>query len=53
MQRLITLGVDPARVEARVATLTDSELRELSAQFDQLPAGGDFLALIGVVISSF
>ncbi len=48
-ERLITLGVDPARVEARVATLTDSELRELSAQFDQLPAGGDFLALIGVV----
>lgn len=48
-ERLLALGVDPARVEARVATLTDSELRDLASQIDQLPAGGDFLALIGVV----
>lgn len=47
--RLVAMGVDPVRVEARLATLTDSELRDLSTQFEQLPAGGDFLALIGVV----
>jgi hypothetical protein len=47
--RLVAMGVDPARVEARLATLTDSELRDLSTQFEQLPAGGDVLALIGVV----
>ena len=47
--RLVAMGVDPVRVEARLATLTDSELRDLSTQFEQLPAGGDVLALIGVV----
>ena len=48
-ERLVALGVDPAGVQARVATLTDSELRDLAGQIDQLPAGGDVLALIGVV----
>lgn len=48
-ERLVAMGVDPARVESRLATLTDSELRELSTQFDQLPAGGDILAVIGIV----
>jgi hypothetical protein len=47
--RLLAMGVDPTRIESRLATLTDSELRDLSAQFEQLPAGGDILALIGVV----
>ncbi|HZF27080.1 MAG TPA: PA2779 family protein [Steroidobacteraceae bacterium] len=47
--RMVALGVDPARVESRLSTMTDAELRELSTQFDQLPAGGDILALIGVV----
>ena len=47
--RLVAMGVDPARIEARLATLTDSELRDLSTQFEQLPAGGDILAVIGVV----
>jgi len=48
-ERLVAMGVDPARIESRLANLTDSQLREMSAQFEQLPAGGDFLALIGVV----
>ena len=47
--RLVAMGVDPARIEARLSTLTDSELRDLSTQFEQLPAGGDILAVIGVV----
>lgn len=47
--RLVAMGVDPARIEARLNTLTDSELRDLSTQFEQLPAGGDILAVIGVV----
>jgi len=46
---LVTMGVDPARIEARLNTLTNSELRDLSTQFEQLPAGGDILAVIGVV----
>ena len=47
--QLVAMGVDPARIEARLDTLTDSELRDLSTQFEQLPAGGDILAVIGVV----
>jgi Family of unknown function (DUF6627) len=47
--RLVAMGVDPAGVEARLGSLTDSELRDLSTQFEQLPAGGDFLAVIGIV----
>ena len=47
--RLVAMGVDPARIESRLNTLTDSELRDLSTQFEQLPAGGDILAVIGVV----
>ena len=44
------LGVDPAQVDARVAALTDAELRQLSTQLADLPAGADsVLAVIGVV----
>jgi hypothetical protein len=43
------LGVDPAQVDARVAALTDAELRQLSTQMADLPAGADALAVIGVV----
>jgi hypothetical protein len=47
--RLAALGVDPADVDARVARLTDSELRTLADRMDQMPAGGDALAVIGIV----
>jgi hypothetical protein len=43
------LGVDPAQVDARLAALTDAELRQLSTQMADLPAGADALAVIGVV----
>ncbi len=43
------LGVDPATVDARVARLTDSELRSLADRMEQMPAGGDALAVIGIV----
>ena len=43
------LGVDQTLIEARVAALTDPELRTLADRMDQLPAGGDFLAVIGIV----
>jgi hypothetical protein len=47
--RLVTLGVEPAQVEGRLAALTDAELATLAQRFDQAPAGGDALALIGIV----
>jgi hypothetical protein len=43
------MGVDPSAVDARVARLTDSELRSLADRMEQMPAGGDALAVIGIV----
>jgi hypothetical protein len=47
--KFVELGVNPTQVEARLAALTDSELRTLAQRMDQLPAGGDALAIIGLV----
>jgi len=47
--QMVALGVDPTTVDARVARLTDSELRSLAERMDQMPAGGDALAVIGIV----
>jgi hypothetical protein len=44
-----TLGVDPAQIETRVAAMTDAELRSLAGQMQDLPAGSDALAVIGIV----
>jgi len=48
-QAMLQLGVDPADAEARIASLSDAELLQLEGQLDRLPAGGDALAVIGVV----
>lgn len=40
-QRLVSLGVDPAQVQARVDALTDDEANRLAKQMDEMPAGGD------------
>jgi hypothetical protein len=48
-EQMTALGVDPAAVEARIARLTDPELRTLAERMEQLPAGGDALAVIGIV----
>ena len=47
--QLLAHGVDPSQVEARVAALTDGELRALAGKVSEAPAGGDALAVIGVV----
>ena len=47
--QLQAMGVDPAAVEARIARLTDSELQSLADRMQHLPAGGDALAVIGIV----
>ena len=47
---LASLGVEPAQVDARLAALTDSELRSMAERIQTMPAGGDgVLAVIGVV----
>src|SRR5688572_22155426 len=48
-ERMQQLGVQPADVEARLASLTDAELASFAERLDQAPAGGDALAVIGAV----
>jgi uncharacterized membrane protein (Fun14 family) len=42
-------GVDPAAASARVAELTDRELQTLATDLESLPAGGNALAVVGIV----
>jgi len=48
-QAMLRLGADPLEADARVASLSDAELMRLQGQLDRLPAGGDALAVVGVV----
>lgn len=48
-QAMQKLGVSPADADARIASLSDAELMQVQQQIDQLPAGGDVIAVIGVV----
>jgi hypothetical protein len=48
-EQMVALGVEPAQVERRIAALTDAELRTLAGQMADMPAGGDALAIIGIV----
>ena len=43
------MGVDAAAVETRLGAMTDAELRSLAGEIENLPAGGDALAVIGIV----
>jgi hypothetical protein len=46
---LVALGVDPADAVTRAAALSDAELAQVAEQMQTLPAGGDLLAVIGIV----
>ena len=48
-EQMAAFGVDAADIDARVARLTDSELRTLADRMGDMPAGGDALAVIGIV----
>lgn len=47
--QMVALGVDPSEVDARIAALTDAEVATLASRLDGAPAGGDALAVIGIV----
>jgi hypothetical protein len=47
--KLAEFGVDAAEIEGRVAALSEAELQMLADQIEQAPAGGEFLAVIGIV----
>jgi hypothetical protein len=42
-------GVDPLAVQSRVGNMTDAELLALEGRLDTNVAGGDAIAVIGVV----
>lgn len=43
---LLAQGIDPAEANARIESLTDSELSQVAGQIDKLPAAGDGLGLV-------
>jgi hypothetical protein len=47
---LIAQGIDPLEAEARIASLSESEIIELANQIENLPAGGDGLGLVIAVL---
>jgi glutathione S-transferase len=47
--QLIALGVEPAAAQDRVASLTAAELAVLEQRIEALPAGGDWLAVLGII----
>ena len=47
--KLAELGVDATAIEGRLAALSDQEVAKLAEQIESAPAGGDALAVIGIV----
>lgn len=48
--KLLSLGVDPLQVQARVDALTDAEALTISQHLDQLPAGGEAVTILLVLL---
>lgn len=44
--QLVAMGVDPAAARARVAAMTDEEVRQLNQGIQEMPAGGDVLGFV-------
>jgi hypothetical protein len=52
--QMVAFGVEPDEAAARVASLSDGEIRQIAGQIDQLPAGqGVLVALIGAAVFVF
>lgn len=47
---LVAQGIDPDEADARVVTLTDSEVAQIDGQIEKLPAGGFLEFAIAVLI---
>jgi hypothetical protein len=47
--KMLEMGVDSAVLEVRLASLSDRELHQLAGDMERAPAGGDALAVIGIV----
>lgn len=47
--QLVAHGVDPAAAKARIASLSNEELRQLDGRLAELPAGAGVVEIVGVV----
>jgi hypothetical protein len=47
--QLAEMGVDQAAIDGRLAALSEDEIASLADQIQGAPAGGDALAVIGIV----
>jgi hypothetical protein len=53
-EHIAALGVDPNEAAARVAALSDAQVREIAGQLDQLPAGQSAVgAVVGAIVIIF
>jgi hypothetical protein len=52
-RQLSALGVDVQHAKARVAGLTDAEVAQLNQRIAELPAGGDALGVILLILIIF
>jgi len=51
---LVALGISPEEAKARIDSLSDEEIENISFKMDQLPAGGDAVGvLIGAALFVF
>jgi hypothetical protein len=51
--KLAALGVDKGALKERIASLTSDEIAQINAKIDQMPAGGDAGAIVGVLAFIF
>ena len=53
-EQIAALGVDPNEAAARIAALSDAQVREIAGQLDQLPAGQSAVgAVVGAILIIF
>lgn len=50
--KMLSLGIGDQEAKARVASLTDSEVAQVAAAMDRLPAGGD-VGIVGALLLIF
>ena len=51
--KLIAYGIDPAEAKKRIDALSDDEVIRVADQIDRLPAGGDAVVFLFVVVIVF
>ncbi len=51
--KLAALGVSPSTIKEKMASLSDDEIAQINQKIDEMPAGGDVGAIVGVLAFIF